>query len=627
MLPRCITLILICSTLPLAAQAPSPASRQRIIEEFNERRARASGAPKTPVATLGERIFQDTRFAQFFAANYDGNVNHRLKEGDPIMANIKTPSGDAPGPFWNDSMNCRQCHLVDELEGPPIFPRVYADYIPKSPVPDRGDGQTTTARNSRGMVDAFVRSKFGLLLHADGEFSSTAALVESTLTGRNMGWLPSEHDQAIAHIARVIREDDGNGLLARLSGGSYRRLFLGTHPGIPAEFRIPAQYRIDVLKASDREVVRAVADVIAAYMESLVFLRDSKGDYSGSPYDLFLKLNGLPAAPNPGESDDEYATRLASAIDALKNPVFVTPEMATFLYHSQLFVFGELELQGMRVFLRRSPKQPSTTAGEKSTPRLPLLIGLSCIAIVALVCGGAGARRITLTLMLPAAVLVAIVQVREVRGAPTSTGEGGSAHAGNCVSCHMPPHFTDFKFHNTGATQEEYDSVHGAGAFTTLPIPGFVEREQNRDKYLPATPRHPKSAEVFRSTAIASDAKRADLGLWNVYANIDFPEPQQQISEMMCGKAAPCEPASTLPRTIALFRTPSIRDLGQSEPYLHTGRMQTIEDVLTFYQQMSALQNAGKLRNGDPDIGAIDIDADDTKALAAFLRSLNEDYD
>jgi hypothetical protein len=41
---------------------------------------------------------------------------------------------------------------------------------------------------------------------------------------------------------------------------------------------------------------------------------------------------------------------------------------------------------------------------------------------------------------------------------------------------------------------------------------------------------------------------------------------------------------------------------------------------------MAALQSAGKLRNGDPAIGGISIDDTDAAALAAFLRSLNEDF-
>jgi cytochrome c peroxidase len=67
--------------------------------------------------------------------------------------------------------------------------------------------------------------------------------------------------------------------------------------------------------------------------------------------------------------------------------------------------------------------------------------------------------------------------------------------------------------------------------------------------------------------------------------------------------------------------------LAQSQPYLHTGRMDTIEKVLDFYRHTALLAQAGNLRNADPQIGLVSIDAADEKALAAFLRSLNEDYD
>ena len=33
-------------------------------------------------------------------------------------------------------------------------------------------------------------------LHFDGEFASPIDLVEATLTGRNFGWAPDQHDQA-----------------------------------------------------------------------------------------------------------------------------------------------------------------------------------------------------------------------------------------------------------------------------------------------------------------------------------------------------------------------------------------------------------------------------------------------
>ena len=47
---------------------------------------------------------------------------------------------------------------------------------------------------------------------------------------------------------------------------------------------------------------------------------------------------------------------------------------------------------------------------------------------------------------------------------------------------------------------------------------------------------------------------------------------------------------------------------------------------MSFYVQVSAQQRAGSLRNGDPRLAGIELSPDDVVPLAAFLRSLNEDY-
>jgi hypothetical protein len=81
-----------------------------------------------------------------------------------------------------------------------------------------------------------------------------------------------------------------------------------------------------------------------------------------------------------------------------------------------------------------------------------------------------------------------------------------------------------------------------------------------------------------------------------------------------------------LPRTIALFKTPTLRDLGQSAPYMHTGRFNTVENVLQFYQKLSGLARSGLVRNADPELGDISLRDSAIAPLAAFLRSLDEDY-
>lgn len=64
----------------------------------------------------------------------------------------------------------------------------------------------------------------------------------------------------------------------------------------------------------------------------------------------------------------------------------------------------------------------------------------------------------------------------------------------------------------------------------------------------------------------------------------------------------------------------------QSAPYLHTGQKDTLEDVVRFYVASAGLARASLLRNAAPELSAMVLTVDDVEALAAFLRSLNEDY-
>jgi cytochrome c peroxidase len=87
-----------------------------------------------------------------------------------------------------------------------------------------------------------------------------------------------------------------------------------------------------------------------------------------------------------------------------------------------------------------------------------------------------------------------------------------------------------------------------------------------------------------------------------------------------------CTPQKVLALTTAFFKTPWVRDLGQSYPYFHSGAVGTIEEVLGFYITTSGLARSGKLRNASPELFAVHINYTDVAPLAAFLRSLNEDY-
>jgi cytochrome c peroxidase len=403
-------------------------------------------------------------------------------------------------------------------------------------------------------VNISIPGKKDLVFHHDGQFNSIEDLVRGTFTGRNFGWRADETARAMKHIATVVRQDDGQDELGQEFGGSYRELLSGK------DGKLPEEYRLDINKASDQQILDALAGLVTAYVLDLGFSRDEQGRYDGSPYDAFLAANKLPRKPAAGESDLAYSRRLLEAISKLEKPVFIDDKSKSFASHDQAFRFGAEELAGMKVFF-----------GEK-------------------------------------------------------TRAAATGKSGNCIACHSAPHFTDHRFHNTGVSQEEYDAVHGTGSFMKLAIPGHARRNAEYNKYLPPSAQHPQASGAFRDIPVKHDPQRADLGVWNVYANRDMPNPQYKLSRLLCGHAQ-CDIEETLKTTIAAFKTPGLRDTGHSAPYFHNGSATSLAQVLGHYVSSGSLARAGKLRNAPAELADIDIDADAQRHLVLFMQSLNEDYD
>ncbi|HEY6289372.1 MAG TPA: hypothetical protein VIW48_07985, partial [Nitrospiraceae bacterium] len=200
---------------------------------------------------------------------------------------------------------------------------------------------------------------------------------------------------------------------------------------------------------------------------------------------------------------------------------------------------------------------------------------------------------------------------------------------GNCLACHAAPNFTDFKLHNTGVAQREYDDPavgagHAPGSFAALSIPNLAARTAND---LPATEQHPGASDRFRSIPTAGTTL-TDLGVWNVFANPDMLNPQAKIHAILCDDQVPCplSDATLLDRALARFKTPGIRDLGHSNPYMHNGQFDTLDNAVGFYLGSSSSARAGTLRNGATALQGIALLPADIAPLVAFLKSLNEDY-
>ncbi len=190
--------------------------------------------------------------------------------------------------------------------------------------------------------------------------------------------------------------------------------------------------------------------------------------------------------------------------------------------------------------------------------------------------------------------------VAALRGFKIFLATNGASSVGNCVACHAPPLFTDFSFHNIGISQSEYDQVHGRGSFSALEIPDAA-------KAVRPSPR-------FRETPVSRKVGWADLGYWN-FADLRK-SPDRRVNE---------SDDQFLKRMIGTFKTPTLRNLEFSPPYMHTGGFSTIGSALGELMRLSEMARAGEVREADEDLAKIRISEADMAALTAFLGTLNED--
>ncbi len=77
---------------------------------------------------------------------------------------------------------------------------------------------------------------------------------------------------------------------------------------------------------------------------------------------------------------------------------------------------------------------------------------------------------------------------------------------------------------------------------------------------------------------------------------------------------------------LGVFKTPTLRNIELTAPYMHDGRFETLEDVVVYYSY-----GVNNVENIDPLMkqahkGGINLEPDDMTALIAFLKTLT-DYD
>jgi cytochrome c peroxidase len=161
----------------------------------------------------------------------------------------------------------------------------------------------------------------------------------------------------------------------------------------------------------------------------------------------------------------------------------------------------------------------------------------------------------------------------------------------NCTSCHTPPSFTDNKFYNIGVSEFDYKDIHGS-------FPGNFYTKEN---------------------------------LSNIFSKSSFEElrnkfqryPEKNMNDVIdLGRALF---ADSLTGNIAAFRTPGLRNLKYSGPYLHSGRAASVKDAVLFHSSSGQFKNylpflSDRLRY----VQLTELELDE---LVAFLNSLNDHYE
>jgi cytochrome c peroxidase len=139
-----------------------------------------------------------------------------------------------------------------------------------------------------------------------------------------------------------------------------------------------------------------------------------------------------------------------------------------------------------------------------------------------------------------------------------------------CIMCHNGPLASDQKFHSLGVPENE--------VFKTEPLYQITHRWEHYQKGV--------SEKTYREAAI-------DMGLYYQTKN---------------------------PKDLGKFRTPSLRELKYTAPYMHNGIFYTLDEVVDFYNR-----GGGDGPNKSPLMNPLGLTDAEKKDLVAFLEALSMD--
>jgi cytochrome c peroxidase len=107
---------------------------------------------------------------------------------------------------------------------------------------------------------------------------------------------------------------------------------------------------------------------------------------------------------------------------------------------------------------------------------------------------------------------------------------------------------------------------------------------------------------------------------WMCHSGANFTDEAYHNTGVSWGNTSPDLGRSAVTRKDAdqgKFKTPTLRGVALTAPYMHDGSLKTLEDVIEFYNK-----GGGANANLDPALQPLGLSKDEVQALVAFLRAL-----
>ncbi len=160
---------------------------------------------------------------------------------------------------------------------------------------------------------------------------------------------------------------------------------------------------------------------------------------------------------------------------------------------------------------------------------------------------------------------------RELNGLKLFAGAAG------CVGCHTGPGFSDQSFHNIGLPQRGEQVAFGRAA---------------GERWAEASP--------FRCAG--EWLVPEDVGAWPVTCERPAAKDLDQVA------------------LVGAVKTPTLRNVTETAPYMHDGRMKTLGDVIDYYSDLPEVKPA--LGHRDVALKRLDLTAEERAALLSFLGAI-----